>query len=388
MRIWHYFSGYVMIRIEGLSLEKFLNMAAREGISITHAVRLSYTVLQIQVSTYNYLKMKKLMSDKYRITVEKKSGIPFGLRWLVHRPALLVGLVVIAAAAFAASLFVWDIRISGLEYRDALAMRQEIEARGITVGTYKRNIDFKKITTDIIIEHEEIAWLDVNYKGVIVYVDVVLAKPVPELVDEDTPCNIVAAKDAYIESVIALCGRPAVDKGDTVREGDVLISGLIWDEGMPRMLFAARGKVVGNVWYTGTASKSLFKETREKTGKTQIERIITIGKDSASVDGQCRFAEYDTLVLDEYYIGDRLFLPVKVSVLEHSEVNLIKTPAPLDSLKIYLEERAYYEAKSKTDTGVKIVGHKTFFNAEDETLTATVYLQTQEDIGSVVYLEE
>ena len=36
----------------------------------------------------------------------------------------------------------------------------------------------------------------------------------------------------------------------------------------------------------------------------------------------------------------------------------------------------------------EIVGHKVFFNIESDVMEAVVYLQTQEDIGKVVYLEE
>ena len=199
-------------------------------------------------------------------------------------------------------------------------------------------------------------------------------------------CNIVAEKDAYIESVIALAGEAAVSAGDTVRKGDVLISGLVWNEGFPRMLFAARGEVIGNVWYTATASAPVFEETREKTGRMETERVIYIGSDSATVDGQCTFIEYDTQVIDEYYIGR--ILPVKIVVLEHSEVSIEQTPADIYSLKVYVEERAYYEAQAKVPDDAKIIAHSTVFKVEDDTLTATVYLRTQEDIGKVVYLEE
>jgi similar to stage IV sporulation protein len=198
----------------------------------------------------------------------------------------------------------------------------------------------------------------------------------------------VAKKDAYIESVTQLAGRAVVKPGDTVRAGDKLISGLVWDEGKPRMLFAAKGRVIGSVWYTGQQSLSIYRETREKTGNTRIERVVYIGSDSASIDGPCTFAEYDTEVVSEYYLGDGLFLPVRVAQLLHSEVVITQTPAPLDTLMVYLEERAYYEAMCKAPDNANIEGHKAFFKTENDILTVTVYLQTQEDIGRVVYLEE
>ncbi|MDD5018438.1 MAG: hypothetical protein PHO15_10095, partial [Eubacteriales bacterium] len=65
-----------------------------------------------------------------------------------------------------------------------------------------------------------------------------------------------------------------------------------------------------------------------------------------------------------------------------------ETPADLNILKAYTEERAYYEALKKAPEDAEIIGHRTYFKVQDDTLSATVYLQTQEDIGKVVYLEE
>ena len=389
MRIWNFISGYVMIRVEGLSLEKFLNIAAQAGVSVFNARRVSYTVLRAGVSAGGYRRLSRLSLDRYRITVERRTGIPFGLVWIWKRKALLFGLAVVAAAVFFASLFVWDVQVTGLEdEKEADAIREELAALGVKAGVYHSSIDFDEITTRMIIDHDEIAWMDLSRKGVVISAEIVLAEPVPEVVDENTPCNIVAEKDAYIESIIAKSGRAAVEAGDTVRAGDVLISGLVWNEGFPRMLFAARGDVIGNVWYTATASRSIYDETREQTGRKETGRLITIGADSAAVDGACSFDIYDTQVIEEYYIGDGLFLPVKVSVIEYSEVVVSKTPTPLESLKVELEERAYYDAQAKVPEDAEIVGHETIFEIVDDIMTATVYLQTQEDIGKVEYLEE
>lgn len=388
MKIWNFFSGYVIIRVEGLSLEKFLNMAAKEDLRVFDARRISYTVLRISISASGYRKLKNLISDKYRVTVDKSAGVPFGFAWLNKRKALLFGIILIAAAVFVASLFVWDVRVTGVEDKEIDSIRHELKTLGVSSGVYKGNLDLDEVETRLIIQHEEMAWIDIRFDGVVVFVEIVPAEPIPEIIDENTPCNIVAKKDAYIESVTALCGRAAVKMGDTVRAGDVLISGLVWDIDKPRMLFAARGEVLGSVWYTSTVSQLIFKETREETGRWQMERVVIVGKDSARVDGQCTFAEYDTSAADEYYIGGGLFLPVKIEVLKHSEVNITKTPASLQNLKVFLEERAYYEAQAKIPRDAKIIAHKTFFDVEDDTLTATVYIQTQEDIGKVVYLEE
>lgn len=375
-----------MIRVEGLSLEKFLNLAAREGLFVFDTFRRSYTVLSVNMSARDFSKLKKIVSGKHSLTVEKRRGIPFGLLWIFRRKALMIGLVVIAFVMFAASLYVWDVRVTGLE--DTANIKEELSSYGVALGTYKQNVDLSEIATKIIVAHDEIAWIDISFKGVVVVVEIVPAIRVPEVVDENTPCDVVASKDAYIIGVTARAGRATVKVGDTVRKGDMLISGLVWDEGKKRIMFAARGEVVGNVWYTATISQPIFEQTRQKTGNTQSQRVIFIGSDSADIDEQCRFAQFDTVNVDEYYLGERLFLPVKVVTYEHSEVIVTKTPVPLEILKVILEEKAYNEAQAKMQQGILIVSHKAFFEVSDDKMTVTVYLKTQEDIGRIVYLKE
>lgn len=377
-----------MIRVEGLSLEKFLNLASDAGIKVYDAKRESYTVLFAGVSARGYRKLIKIVPDRYNLTIGKGKGVPFRAKWLLSRKALLIGIAVIALGIIAASQFVWDVRVTGITAYEGAKIKAELAQFGIVPGAYKGSIDLKSITTKMLVAHDEIAWMDIKADGVVVIAKIVPADMPPEVYDENTPCDIIAKKDAYIESVTELAGRAVVKPGDTVRAGDKLISGLVWDEGRPRMLFAAKGRIIGSVWYTGEAESSIFEDVREKTGNTQTERVVYVGADSASIDGPCKFANYDTEVVNEYYLGDALFLPVKVEELLHSEVVLKQQPKQLDVLMTFLEERAYYDAQSKAPEDAKITGHKAFFTVENNELIVKVYLQTQEDIGKVVFLEE
>ncbi len=387
MRMWNFLTGYVMIRVEGLSLEKFLNVAFEANVPVYEARRLSYTVLSAVVSARGYRKLLRVVPEKYTVTAQKSAGLAVGVKWLTRRKALLIGLILVGLAALAASLFVWEVRVTGIDTREAMALTEELAQLGIYPGAYKGHIDLKQAETRLIIAHDEFAWVNLRLTGVVALAEVVPAEPVPEIVDDSRPRHIVAEKDALIESVTALKGRAVVEAGDTVRAGDVLISGLVWDPGLPRMLFAARGEVIGSVWYAARVSAPMYEEVRIPTGRTQLQRVISIGRDSAPVDEGCSFAEYDTDVIREYPVVG-LFLPVYISVLEHREVIITRQNVPRDTLTVYLEERAYYNAQGYVPNDTVIVGHRTVFKEEDGMLTATVYLQTHEDIGTVVYLEE
>ncbi len=387
MRIWKLLAGYVMIRVEGLSPERLLNIAAQAGVTVYDVERVSYTVLRAALSAHGYRKLKKAVPEKYSVIIERKAGAPYGLKRLSARKALLIGLAALSAVVFITSLFVWDVRITGIEKREALKLEKELQPLGVFIGAFKGGVDLKQIETRLMVNHDEFAWVNIKLKGVTAQVEVVPAILPPEVVDDSRPCSIVAMKDALIESVTALNGRAAAAKGQTVREGDVLISGLIWDEGLTRLMVAARGEVIGSVWYQAKASAATLKQTRVPTGKTQTQRVISIGRDTSAVDAPCSFDEYDTGVLGTYNVVG-LFLPVKVVTLKHSEVLIKQLPISLPVLKATLEESAFFKAEESIPQDAKVVGHETVFEEKDGILTATVYVQTHENIGKVVYLEE
>jgi similar to stage IV sporulation protein len=376
-----------MIRVEGLSLERFLNMAAQAGVRVYDVRRASYTVLRAMVTPRGLNKLKSVVPEKYAVTVSKSAGLAVGMKRLARRRAIAIGLVLVILAAVAASFFVWEIRVTGIDIREAMALESELETFGIYPGAFKGNIDLQKAETKLIISHDEFAWIDIKFSGVVAMVTVVPAELPPEMVDDSRPCNIVAKKDALIESVTALSGQAAVKSGQTVRAGDVVISGLVWKEGLPRLMFAARGKVIGRVWYRASETAPMSEETRVPTGRTQTQRVISVGADTAPVDPVCVFAEYDTKPVSQYPVVG-LFLPVTVTTLEHSEVEIRTQDVPRDLLELFLEERAYFKAQGYVPDAADIVGHRTIFKKEDGKLTATVYIETHEDIGAVVYLEE
>ncbi len=382
MSMWQFLSGYVMIRVEGLTLERFLNLATAQGVAVRRVYRVSYTMLKAEVTAAGWRKLRRSIPEKYKMTVERQGGLPVAMKRLTVRTALLIGLIAVGVGLLGASMFVWDVRVTGLETRDAMALEKELKQMGVAPGQWKTGIDEDGIGTALLIAHEEFAWIDVRIDGVVALVEVVPADLAPEVYDENTPCNIIATKDALIESVVPLAGHAAVKTGDTVRAGDILISGIVWDPGYPRLEFAARGEVIGSVWYAGSAETAVFEEARIPTGRTYRQRVITIGGDSAAVEPDCTFEHYDVAVVDRVNIG--VFLPVIITEYEYSEVTLVQQPRNFDELCVYLEETAYFEALAEVPEDAEVVGHHTIFSMDGCVMSAKVYIHTHEDIGRVV----
>ena len=71
----------------------------------------------------------------------------------------------------------------------------------------------------------------------------------PKLTENGTyPCHIIAARDGVVRKIEVRTGIPLVKVGDTVKKGDILISGIIpiigdYEELIRKEAVAAKGEV-------------------------------------------------------------------------------------------------------------------------------------------------
>lgn len=74
--------------------------------------------------------------------------------------------------------------------------------------------------------------------------------PVPEIFNPDEYCNITAAKDGVIDSMIVRNGIPVVKIGDTVLKNTVLVTGKIPNAAKPETRYVqSDAQIFARVWY-------------------------------------------------------------------------------------------------------------------------------------------
>lgn len=387
--LWNCLTGYVMIKVEGLSLERFLNFAVENKVRIWEARREKYTLLTAYVSAAGYRKLLKLNEDRYFIYAVKKRGLPFLLLDAKRRFALASGLMLIVSAVLALSCFVWQIRLQGFEKMDPAVIRNEVKNTGIHEGTWKGQVDLKALENGIIRKYPQIAWVNAEFEGVVLKIQVVEAKIPPEIIDTNGAADIVAKKDAFIKKIIVMEGKPAVKEGQTVRKGQTLIDGEILEEGKPRMSFHARGKVTGAVWYKGQGETRLYTVIKTPTGKTADFRYIQIGNNLVLMGGQePGFKSTIDTVKVAYAIGENLFFPVKILNVRMTEVVEQRLMRPITEAKAEAEEKAYRNAMSQMPDDMEIMDLNFTVEIHEDIVQAICYIETEEEIGITVKTDE
>ena len=228
-------------------------------------------------------------------------------------------------------------RVSGNEKLGDDAILGELSDAGLAVGTLWFSLSQDEVENSLLSTSESIAWVNVNRRGGVAYV-VIREKHVPPPEGENTGySNVVATEDSVITDITVFSGYAKVKVGDTVKAGDILISGIIPDE-LGGGFVRAAGEVSGRA--IRTVSTTLPRSATVNVGSVpQWERCdlyifnfsINIFKKYRKSYDECAIIEEDT----EFRLPGGAKLPVKirntyVSQIETEEV--VYTDSELVSL--------------------------------------------------------
>ena len=143
----------------------------------------------------------------------------------------------------------------------------------------------------------------------------------PNIIDKDEYCNIVATKDAMIVDANAQNGTLQIKEGDIVKKGSILISG--WMEGKYTGIryVHATGEVKAKVWYS-KKTKIYYKQTLQKeTGNVEKKYSVNINNFAINFYKKLsKFEIYDTISSEKKLkISSNFYLPLKVILKENYE---------------------------------------------------------------------
>jgi len=376
--------GYVIIKIEGLSLEKFINLMVSKGIYIWDIDRINYTTLIAKVSIKGFKKLPSVVARvKCRVTILKKAGYPFFIYRLKKRKMLSVGVFVAFFIVYLLSSFIWTIEITGLERLNQKEVLYHLERLGLKEGTWKRGIKIDDIESNMIINVDDISWVGIEIKGTKAMVDIVEIVEPPEVLDKSIPCDIVAKKDGIIENIYALEGRELVDKGDTVKKGQVLITGII--SGNDRFLRYVHsiGEVKARTWYEGKAQVSLNQRQTVRTGEVVERKYIKLGSKTLFLKNpDIPFKKYQKEVKIDSDLDLKEFFKLQVVTEYYHEILDKERRLSMEEAKKEAWELALKNARALIPQGLEIVDKNASYSMiNEEKLEAVVTVEVIEDIG-------
>ena len=304
--------GYRRISVASTTLAEAASLLLRGGIS----ARVTADGV-ITVRERDALKARALLSGKIDYEMSETLGALGSWKRVKYKIGLVSALIFSVILLILSSNVVWDIRVEGnLEMPDS-AVAYRLAECGFTVGKFWWNIDRSEVETAVLDKAEELSWININRRGAVAYVTV---KEKETTADGEVPnlgyANIVAAVDCVIEEITVKCGTAAVKVGDSVKAGDLLISGVAVTESGADLCHA-EGRVVGRI--SDTVSVSV-ERGYEKTVSTEEEvRSVDLEIFGFSLNIFKRYGKVaeDCVIIEDvkdFSLFGKCKLPIEISV--------------------------------------------------------------------------
>ena len=384
--------GYVLLTIRGVTLDWLLNACDQENIRLYSVKRVFRTEIHARVRMRRYQRLCELAKEMgCKVEPKKRAGVPFFIQRVRRRRAFLIGGILFVLSVVVLTQFVWSIQIVGVNESAAQNLKVQLQDKGIDAGTPWQKVDLNGIENELMMDNDWAAYIIAQKRGVSLVVEAVPITTAPKEEQKDAPCDIVATTDGVIQQLKPLEGVRMVQEGDIVEKGDVLISGTIarqeGEDGEDREV-CARGEVLAKVWYTAQASASMEQEVAKETGRTAVQRTLTLGGWTIALDGAPEDFS-DTIVKEEKeYPIIGLFLPATMQVKTIAEVNRIMEPISYEKAETIAKQKAEEEIKKIVPDGIQITNLSYTCQQEDEkSLSVKVYAETIQDIGVPRYYE-
>ena len=268
--------GSVKVRIEGRGMERFFNIAAQRGITITeietketkkarkagsvgkkedrvekiHAAEYShrqYTqkdecierneyekdnaemekTVYFWTSPRNFKRLKPIArKTDVRLRITEKHGFPFWLLLGRRRSLWVGGLAAFFLLICLSSFYVWDISFEGNHRFTDETLLHFMATVPVQCGMRKSRISCIELEKRIRNAFPEISWVSAELTGTRLTIHLRENNRILQArLEPESPCELTAGTDGTVTRIIVRNGKARVKVGDTVKAGDVLVSG-------------------------------------------------------------------------------------------------------------------------------------------------------------------
>jgi similar to stage IV sporulation protein len=385
----YFLLGHTTVAVSEDGTARLLEVCRRLSIPYENFQSLEDGGISLRFTDRNARRLWEICAD-YGIPLTRLSrgGLPKLLRRLLHRPGLWVGGILGLALCLIASSVFWDIRVSGNTTLSDAAIRRSLAACGLTVGTPIRGFEADVTENQVLLLDGRLAWLSVNRKGTVAYVEVREAMDPPAL-PPDTPRDMVASVGGVIEYVELESGNVRVRAGQTVSPGQVLVSGIYDSTQLGVRVESAKARVFARTTRVFSVQIPLtFEEKRYDTALEPEKSIIFFGRHIKFSNKCGNFSGFCDIMEDEkpwVRIGGAGF-PIStrtVWYLPYETVTATRTYPEAEELA-YLELARYI---ASLPGGATLLHKEVTVTHGEDALTLTCTLTAIEDIAAERIIE-
>jgi similar to stage IV sporulation protein len=286
-----------------------------------------------------------------------------------------LGMLFFLGTLYLLSSFVWFIEVKGNERLTVPEVLGAAAEAGLNRGMPRWSVETGRVEAAIEEKLPLVAWTGVYIKGAKVTIEVA-ERVVPDA-EDNRPSHIIATKAGLVKEVLVLNGNPAVQEGDTVSPGQVLISGEIppFEEPpkpgeeqkqgeepkkpkKPSRFVHARGIVRARVWYDGYGEAKVVETGLRRTGRSETRVSIKFNDKEIILSGNQNilYELYDTETFVKTIPQWRnLEVPVEIVTLKYFEMAEYHEERGSEGARSLAGERALTEVTGRIPEEARLI---------------------------------
>lgn len=387
--------GFYEIEVEGMFIQRFINLAASKKISIVSSKIEKSTVLSCRILRKNKEEIENIGEKSgCLITIKKENGIPYILNKYKKRKGFAVTILVIAFFIYLNSLFIWNIDVSvdfdNIEEKEVFVKEiiSFLNENEIEVGDFRGVINDKKeeVINKLRLEFDEISWVGMEVKGTNLIVKV--EKGIEKEENKQSKVNennIYADRNGIISKITVLSGTARKVVGDEIKIGDLLVEGIMEGKytGIREVVPSAEILVENEIIYEKEMSMEC--DVKEKTGNIENKVEIYINNFKINFNKSLlNFENYDTIRENrKVKLFSNYYLPIEIVTLKYEEWKSVTKTYTREELEEILLEEIEKDFEEEYDiSSFEKIDREKQTNEENGKLYLTVIYKVQEKIGT------
>ena len=367
-----YKRGKILIEAKSQMPEKFLNLLWKNGVLIYKVNKIDINTIELIINLKYYSVVEAVAKKTLtKVKIKKRWGVSFIILKTKKRRTLVIGALLFFGVLYFLSSYIWGIDIKTDDKLTPYEIRTRLYSYGIKEGINKNDFNVYNIENSLQKDLGNLLWVKVRVEGAKLKVSAKGRNNPPVIVNENTPCDIVAKRDAQILRVYTSAGTAVVKGGDIVKKGQLLVKGEQGKEELKYFVHAA-GDVIGKTYYEEEREVRVKGTKKVRTGNKITHVYLNIGNKKIYLKNNIiKYNSYDKIESGNKILKKETFYELKEVPLNLKAEDVSKKEGQL-MLK---------DLEIKFDKSVKILDKKIENVINGDIMTVRAIIVAEEKIG-------
>ncbi len=275
-RLEQLFRGMLELEIIGSEPERFLNLVLSRELEISGVRWDGQGRLFLWLSLPDVYRLRELCRLSHcRFKIRHRVGLPFVLAFLRRRPVLPIAVLLCLPLLCWLSSLVLYLEVESpypLTAQQEQYLLQLAAEAGVCPHASRWGMDLEQAEEYLRAQEPTLIFAEIEEHGSRLVISVVYRIDVTDPDQQKLPGDVIATADGVIRQILVQRGRPLVQPGSVVRQGDVLISGQVGT-----LQVAASGMIVADIWTEGYGECATYFSGIKETGNKAIGIGLRLG---------------------------------------------------------------------------------------------------------------